>query len=75
MASSILRETPVAQTPVSRPRVGMPFQHLKHGYVTVTAVEDGMVAFTRPGSSAKHGYINERQQPVRQFRAQTVDIK
>lgn len=74
MPDAILREQPVAQTPVSRPRAGMKFQHLKHGYVEVLTVEDGMVVFKRPGSSAKHGYLNERQQPVAQFRAQTVDV-
>lgn len=74
MASSILRENPVAHTPVSRPRPGMQYEHLKHGLVRVTTVEDGMVEFTRPGSTAKHGYINTRQQTLKQFRAQTVDV-
>lgn len=73
MADSILRERPVARTPVAKPRRGMKFQHVKHGYVEVTAVEDGMVVFTRPGRTDKHGYINTRQQPIKQFQAQTVD--
>lgn len=70
---SILKENPVARTPVSRPRPGMTFQHLRHGYVEVLRVEDDMVVFTRPGSSDKAGYINTRQQPLAQFRAQTVN--
>lgn len=71
---SILRENPVARTPVSPPRPGMRFQHLKHGYVVVETVEDGVVVFKRPGPTGKHGYINTRQQPIKQFRAQTVDV-
>lgn len=74
MADSILREAPVARTPVSRPRPGMRYEHLKHGLVRVEVVEDGMVVFKRPGPSDKAGYINRRQQPIDQFRAQTVDI-
>lgn len=73
MADSILRETPVARTPTSRPRPGMQYEHIKHGLVRVERVEDGMVVFTRPGPSSKAGYINTRQQPLSQFRAQTVD--
>lgn len=70
---SILRENPVARTPVSRPLPGMKFEHLKHGLVEVVAVEDGVVVFTRPGPTGKGGYINQRQQPLAQFTAQTVD--
>lgn len=75
MASDILQEEPVARTPVSRPREGMKYQHIHHGYVEVQTVEDDMVVFTRPGSTSKGGYINTRQQPLAQFRAQTVDIR
>lgn len=73
-ATSILNEPAVAQAPVSRPRPGHSYQHLKHGYVKVVTVEDGMVVFTRPGGTGKHGYLNTRQQPMAQFRAQTVDV-
>lgn len=71
---SILRESPVARTPVSRPLPGMKYEHLNHGLVEVKTVEDGMVVFTRPGPTDKAGYINRRQQPLAQFRAQTVDV-
>lgn len=72
--TSILRERPVARTPVSRPLPGAKFEHLKHGLVEVQTVEDDTVVFKRPGPSSKHGYINTRQQPLSQFRAQTVDV-
>lgn len=72
---SILREQPVAKTPVGRPRPGQAFEHLKHGYVTVVTVDDGMVVFTRPKSTDKGGYINTRQQPIKQFQAQTVEVQ
>lgn len=71
---SILKENPVKRTPVTRPIPGMRYEHLRHGYVKVTNVDEGMVVFTRPGSSGKGGYINTRQQPVEQFVAQTVDV-
>lgn len=74
MVDAILRERPLARAPVSRPRPGMKYEHSKHGYVEVLTVEDGMVVFKRPGPSSKAGYLNERQQPLPQFRAQTVDI-
>lgn len=74
MTKSILKETPVARTPVSGPRPGRKFQHLKHGVVEVTRVESGMVVFRRPDDNTGHAYINDRQQPIAQFRAQTVDL-
>lgn len=74
MPMEILRESPVAKTPVSRPRPGMKYEHLKHGLIEVQTVEDGMVVFSRPGPTGKGGYINTRQQPLAQFRAQTVDL-
>lgn len=75
MSREILREAPVSNTPVSRPRPGMKYEHLKHGLVEVVTVEDSMVVFKRPGPSGKGGYINTRQQPLAQFRAQTVDVR
>lgn len=74
MADAILRESPVARTPVSRPRPMMKYEHLKHGIVEVVTVEDGMVVFERPWGSEGQAYLNRRQQPIDQFRAQTVDI-
>lgn len=74
MADSILRETPVARTPVSRPRPGFKYEHSRHGYVEVVTVEDDTVVFRRKTPTTKNDYLNERQQPLRQFRAQTVDI-
>lgn len=74
MGREILRESAVARTPTSRPRTGKGYEHLKHGYVKVVAVEDDMVEFTRPGPTNKGGYINTRQQPLAQFQAQTVDV-
>lgn len=65
----------VARTPVSRPRPGQAFEHLRHGYVRVVRVEDDMVVFRRPNDSSGHAYINARQQPIKQFQAQTVDVQ
>ena len=59
---------------MSGPRPGRAYQHLKHGYVEVVTVEDDMVVFRRPDDSSGHAYINNRQQPVAQFRAQTVEV-
>lgn len=75
MSKNILRENPVARTPVAGPAPGRKYEHLKHGVVTVTRVEDGMVVFRRPDDNSGHAYLNDRQQPVAQFRAQTVDIQ
>lgn len=75
MVDAIIREDAIARTPISRPTPGTSYQHLKHGYVTVEAVEDGVVVFTRPLGTDKHGYINMRQQPIKQFQAQTVDAR
>lgn len=75
LGTEVLQETPVARTPVSGPRPGKKFQHLRHGVVEVVTVEDDMVVFRRPDDKSGHAYINNRQQPLAQFRAQTVDIR
>lgn len=71
---SILRESPVARTPISRPRPGFKYEHAKHGYVKVLRVEDDMVVFKRDTPTGKNDYLNTRQQPVKQFAAQSVNV-
>lgn len=75
MSKSILRENPVARTPVSGPRPGRKYEHLRHGVVEVVTVESDTVVFRRPDDKSGHAYINNRQQPLAQFRAQTVDLR
>jgi len=73
MVDPILRQSPVASTPVSQPVPGKSYEHTEHGYVKVQRVEDGMVVFKRPGLTAKGGYLNNRQEPIKQFKRKTVD--
>lgn len=75
MVDSILKDNPVARTPVTRPTPGMKYEHLNHGVVRVTTVEDGMVVFDRPWGTDGQAYLNERQQSVRKFAKQTVDVR
>jgi len=73
MVDPILRKSAVARTPVSQPVPGKSYEHADHGYVTVTRVEDGMVVFKRPKSTAKGGYTSSRQEPIKTFTQKAVD--
>jgi len=73
MVDPIVRQSPVARTPVSQPVPGKSYEHIKHGYVKVKRVEDGMVVFKRETPTDKKYYINNRQEPIAAFVEKTVD--
>jgi hypothetical protein len=73
MVDPIVRQSPVAQTPVSQPVPGKSYEHADHGYVKVKRVENGMVVFTRETPTGKRGYINNRQEPIAAFIEKAVD--
>jgi hypothetical protein len=73
MVDPIVRQSPVARTPVSQPVPGKSYEHAEHGYVKVKRVEDGMVVFARETPTGKRGYINNRKEPIGVFVEKTVD--
>jgi len=73
MVDPIVRQSPVARTPVSQPVPGKSYEHAEHGYVKVKRVEDGMVVFKRETPTGKKYHINTRQEPVETFARKTVD--
>jgi len=73
MVNPIVRQSPIARTPVSQPVPGKSYEHAEHGYVKVKRMEDGMVVFARETPTGKKHYINTRQEPVETFASKTVD--
>jgi hypothetical protein len=73
MVDPIVRQSPVARTPVSQPVPGKSYEHADHGYVRVKRVESGMVVFKRQTPTGKRGYVNTRQEPVKTFASKTVN--
>jgi len=73
MVNPILREDPVARTPISNPVPGKAYEHADHGFVRVKRVEDGMVVFKRQTPTGKNYYINNRQEPIDTFARKAVD--
>jgi len=73
MVDPIVRQSPLARTPVSQPVPGKSYEHAEHGYVKVKRVEDGMVVFKRETPTGKKYYINNRQEPIGTFVEKTVD--
>jgi hypothetical protein len=73
MVDPIVRQSPVARTPVSQPVPGKSYEHVEHGYVTVKRIEDGMVVFKRQTPTGKRYHLNTRQEPIETFVEKTVD--
>jgi len=73
MVDPIVRQSPVARTPVSQPVPGKSYEHVECGYVKVKRVEDGMVVFKRETPTGKKHHINNRQEPIQAFIEKTVD--
>jgi len=73
MVDPIVRQSPIARTPVSQPVPGKSYEHAEHGYVKVKRVEDGMVVFARETPTGKKYHINTRQELVDTFARKTVD--
>lgn len=73
MVDPIVRQSPVARTPVSQPAPGKSYEHAEHGYVKVKRVEGGMVVFKRGTPTGKKHYVNTRQEPIAVFVKKTVD--
>jgi hypothetical protein len=73
MVDPIVRQSPVARTPVSQPVPGKSYEHVEYGYVKVKRVEDGMVVFKRETPTGKKYHINTRQEPIGVFVEKTVD--